>query len=117
MTTAQAARVSQAAGIPSRLRVLPAMERADTPLYRDPFRLTMLVLLVETTSKVSGYFGPLIALRPALVLFVGCLIFACVNPAKAFNHRIFQFWIPRLVVCQAILACASALFGISLGHS
>src|SRR6266487_4229288 len=49
----------------------PAVHRsvAITPLLKDPYRLTLLALVIENTSHATSYLGPLWKFRPGLVLF------------------------------------------------
>lgn len=91
--------------------------RPPQPLLKDPYRLALMLFLVQTVSRVASSLGPLGQMRPALLLFVFCLLFALMNPAKAFDRHLFKRLIPKLTLGQAFIACCSALFGLSLGHS
>lgn len=89
----------------------------DVPLSRDPFRLVLLALLVQTVSKVASFLGPMALTRPAVVLFSLCLIFALANAQRVFNKDLLKYPVPRLILAQGVVACGSVLFGISLGNA
>jgi len=83
----------------------------------DPFRFLMLALVVQTLGKVASFVSPLAALRPALILFACCTLLALTNPKKNFNTNLLDFAAPRWILIQAVIACGSCVFGISLGHA
>src|SRR5437870_924068 len=56
---------------------------AVTPLLRDPYRLCLLGLVIENTSHVTSYLGPLWKFRPGLVLFCFAMLFALASQAKS----------------------------------
>ncbi len=91
-------------------------EEATQSILKDPYRLLLMVFVVQTVSRVASPLG-LAALRPALLLFGICLLYAVANPKKAFAPGFFKNRIPRLTLAQAVMACCSALFGLSLGHA
>lgn len=91
--------------------------RPPLPLLKDLYRLALMMFIVQTVSRVGSSIGILAKMRPAAVLFAFCLIYALLNPPKAFARGFFRTLIPRLTLGQAFIACCSALFGISLGHS
>ncbi len=99
-------------------RVRVAARPIDSaPLWKDPFRIGILALLIDTIAKATGEIPAAAAIRPGLLLFGFCAFYAVLKPARAVNQAVFRQRVPQLIVAQAILACASALFGISLGHS
>ena len=89
----------------------------STSLWKDPFRIGILALLIDTIAKATGEIPAAAAIRPGLLLFGFCAFYAVLKPGKAVNWDVFRQRVPRLIIAQAGLACASALFGISLGHS
>ena len=95
----------------------PQQARPPQPLLKDPYRLALMMFLVQTVSRVASSLGPIGEMRPALLLFVFCVLFALMNPAKAFDRDLFRRLIPQLTLGQAFIACCSAVFGISLGHA
>jgi O-antigen ligase len=107
----------QATTTAGRRRAPGRVKQGDTPLLKDPFRLAMLALIVQTISKFSSFVGVLAVLRPALILFAFCLLFALANPTKVFGDNILRFSAPKLILVQAAIACASCVFGISLGNA
>lgn len=86
-------------------------------LTRDAFRLSAFLLVILSISKFQGYFAILRLLRPAFLAFGFCLAYAFANPRRVSSGNIFRFWPPRIVVALGFVACCSAVFGISLGHS
>ncbi len=88
-----------------------------TSLLRDPFRIGILILLIDTISKTAGEIPAAQQLRPSLLIFCGCAFYAVLQSRKAINPGVFAYRVPHLILAQTALACGSALFGISLGHS
>ena len=101
----------------SRRRLPSSIRGADSSVLKDPFRFLMLALVVQTVSKVASFIGPMRALRPALILFALCALLALANPKKAFSDNLWRFAAPRWILVQAVIACGSCVFGISLGHA
>jgi O-antigen ligase len=91
-------------------------KKPSTPLYKDPYRLVLLVLVLQTITQIALYIG-LASVRPGLVLFSLSVLFALTNPRNSIDPSAFQHFVPKLIIGQALLVCASAAFGISLGHS
>jgi O-antigen ligase len=56
-------------------------------------------------------------LRPSFLLFGFCLAYAIANPRKLAAGNLFRFWPPRVIAALAMVACCSAVFGLSLGRS
>ena len=56
-------------------------------------------------------------MRPELVLTVICVALAYAKPAFLSKRPLLETWPARGVALFAALACCSAFFGISLGHS
>jgi O-antigen ligase len=88
-----------------------------TSLLRDPFRIGILILLVDTISKTTGEIPAAQLIRPSLLIFCGCAFYAVLNFKKSVNLEVFHYRVPQLILLQAALACGSALFGISMGHA
>jgi O-antigen ligase len=86
-------------------------------ILRDPFRLFLMALLVQTVSKIGSFLGPMQKMRPALFLFAFALLAGLANFERVFNRDLLKWTVPRLIIAQGIVACASAVFGISLGHA
>jgi O-antigen ligase len=86
-------------------------------LLRDPLRLALVGSIVVGISRVHEHFGIIGALRPALVLFVfamGCVLLV---PAAVDWRLVGRTWPARGVLALAVIACLSAVFGLSLGGS
>jgi len=86
-------------------------------ILKDPFRLAISLLLIETIGKVTSVIPVLNGMRVGLVLFASCSLYAALNASKAINFDIFRYRVPQLILAQAVIACASAVMGISLGHA
>lgn len=98
-------------------RVVAEPHGKGASVLKDPFRLFLLALLVQTVSKIGSFLGPTAKMRPAVVLFALALLFALANFEKVFNRDLLKWTVPRLIIAQGVVACLSAIFGISLGHS
>jgi O-antigen ligase len=87
----------------------------DAPLRVDPLRKTLFLLTLLTVSRIHQHFGLVGALRPALLLALAALAYAVLNPRFLSRAPWFRTWPARSVMALGALACASAVFGISLG--
>ncbi len=96
---------------------LGTASKNSVPLWKDPFRIGISVLLIDTIAKATAEIPAAAAIRPGLLLFGFCAFYAVLKPATAVNMDVFRHRVPQLIIAQAVLACASALFGISLGNS
>jgi hypothetical protein len=90
----------------------PAAAQARRPLL-DPFRISIFALILIALSRLNLHLG-LERFRLAFVLAVGAAALAVFRP-RTVNLNVFRFWPPRVVVAIGVLACLSALFGISMG--
>ena len=96
-------------------RALPVLTQLGKSL--DAVRLSLFLLTLVSISAVHMYLGPLRYARPA-VLFLGLLCLSAI-----LNHRavawsnLVKAWPSRLVALFFVLACASAVFGLSFGGS
>ena len=97
-------------------RSAAAMER-PLELVWDPLRVLLFALTLITISRVHQNYPVLVTLRPALVLVVGSIVYAYLNPRYLTRTNIFRAWPMRSVAILGVLACCSAAFGISLGAS
>jgi O-antigen ligase len=86
-------------------------------ILKDPFRLAISLLLIETIAKVTSEIPILSGMRIGLMLFASCALYAGLNASKTINFNIFRYRVPQLILAQAVIACASAVMGISLGHA
>jgi O-antigen ligase len=83
----------------------------------DPFRVSLLVLIVLTISRIHMQFPALKAMRPALVMTIIAVACAYAKPALLSKRPLFETRNARLIAAFAALACLGAPFGISLGNS
>lgn len=98
-------------------RMAAIARESSSSIFSDPFRFFVLALLVQTVSKIGSFLGPMQKARPALLLFALALLFGLANFERVFNRDLLKWTVPRLIIAQGILACCSAVFGISLGHA
>lgn len=102
---------------------LPAAARpqsrwfAPGALLRQPFNLAVLLLVVLSISKVGGYWAIGRTLRPAFLAFAFAVVYAVANPRALAMHNLLRFPLSRVQAALAVVACASAVFGISLGRA
>lgn len=109
---------AQSAAPPGTARgLLRALKRGPMPMARDPFHLALLALVVLNISRLHQQFPLLKAMRPELVLTVICVGLAYMKPEFLSKRPLLGTWPARGVALFAVIACFSALFGISLGHS
>jgi hypothetical protein len=83
----------------------------------DPFRLSLVALMIITVSRIHQHFKPVAKLRPALILVMFTGLWAVMEPRLIRSDNLYRMWIPKVVMALAVLACIGAPFGISLGGS
>lgn len=83
----------------------------------DPLRISILLLVALSISKLGGYVAILRVLRPAFLLFGFSVVYVMLNPRRLAGADLFRFATPRLLVALGLVACGSAVFGISMGSS
>ena len=86
-------------------------------IMRDPLRSVLFVLTVLTISRVHEAYPLLAKFRPALVLVAASIGYAYLNPRYLTRTNVLRLWPMRLVAALGVLACFSAVFGLSLGGS
>jgi O-antigen ligase len=84
---------------------------------RDPLRLLLFALTIVTVSRVHQHYPQLAPLRPALLLVIAATAYGYLNPRYLTKANVLSFWPMRLVALLGVLACCSAVFGISLGRT
>jgi O-antigen ligase len=116
--------VADASSLPGRSRVsagasqwLSETGSASLALVRDPLRIALFVLTILTISRAHEHYPILAKFRPALLLVVASVCYAYLNPRFLTRTNVLGLWTMRLVAALAVMACASAAFGISLGNS
>lgn len=101
-----------------RPRPAPQGEPASTlALSRDPLRVLLVLLTIVTVSRAHEHYPLLAKIRPALLLVIAAGGYAYLNPRYLTRANVLAFWPMRLVAALGVIACCSAAFGISLGHS
>jgi O-antigen ligase len=90
---------------------------APLRLVRDPLRILLFVLTVLTVSRIHQHYPILAKLRPALLLVIATTGYAYLNPRFLTRANVTRYWPVRFVAILCVLACSSAVFGISLGRS
>jgi O-antigen ligase len=109
----------------SRLRPTPAVagqrrgaaRHGLSKLIRDPLRLALLASIILGVARIHEHFRIIGMLRPALLLFLFCIGYSLLVPSSVRWKLIGKTWSSRAVMLLAVLACASAVFGLSLGGS
>lgn len=86
-------------------------------IERDPLRIALCILTILTISRVHQHYPVLATIRPALLLVVASIAYAYLNPRYLTSTNVLRHWPMRLVATLGVLACCSAVFGISLGGS
>jgi len=90
---------------------------APLALVLDPLRIALFVLTILTISRVHERYPVLATFRPALLLVMASIGYAFLNPRYLTRSNVLRRWPMRLVAALGVLACCSAVFGISLGGS
>ena len=90
---------------------------ASLTLVGDPLRMLLFLLTVVTISRVHLHYPILAKLRAVLLLTLGAVAYAYLNPRHLTTANVLKPWPMRLVAILGVLACCSAAFGISLGNS
>src|SRR5215467_3000558 len=70
-------------------RAISQSQAKATSLLRDPFRIGILVLLVDTISKTVGEIPAAQVFRPSLLIFGACAFYAVLNFKKSVNLEVF----------------------------
>jgi O-antigen ligase len=84
---------------------------------RDPFHTALLVLVVLDVSRIHQQFGFLKAMRPALVMTGVVAVLAFLRPGSLSKRPLLETWPAKGIAAFFVLACCSAIFGISFGNS
>jgi O-antigen ligase len=95
----------------------PAITNARLRIVRDPMRILLFVLTVLTVSRIHQHYPLLMKLRPALLLVIAAGAYAYLNPRFLTRVNVLKLWPMRFLMFLGVLACCSAVFGISLGRS
>jgi O-antigen ligase len=86
-------------------------------MTRDPLRVTLFVVTILTISRVHQHYPFLAPLRPVLLLVIASAAYAYLNPRSLTRVNVLTLWPMRLIALLGVLACSSAVFGISLGST
>jgi O-antigen ligase len=86
-------------------------------LLRDPLRLALVGSIIVGISRIHQHFGIIGALRPSLLLFVFAMGWVVLVPSSVDWRLVGRTWPARGVLALAVIACLSAVFGLSLGGS
>ncbi|HKS05741.1 MAG TPA: O-antigen ligase family protein [Gemmatimonadaceae bacterium] len=84
---------------------------------RDPMRLVIFALIVLNVSRVHQAYPFMARFRPALLLVFAAAAYAFLNTRFLTRVNVMSFWPARRVALLGLVACASAVFGLSLGGS
>ena len=83
----------------------------------DLFRGALALLIVLNVSRIHQHFNWMAMFRPALVLAALAVIYAFFNPRALSTQGLFMTRQARLILAFVVMACLSAVFGLSLGAS
>lgn len=89
----------------------------DLALKLDPLRITIALLIVVSISRIHQHFGPVAALRPALLLVVLAGAYAYLNPRLVNTGELFRTLPAKAMAGLGIMACLSVPLSISIGNS
>jgi O-antigen ligase len=92
-------------------------EGGFVPASLNPLILIVAALTVINVSRSHYIFPWLLALRPGLLLFVMAVTVLALRPRLADFSNLTKSWPALSLFAFAILACLSAIFGLSLGQS
>ena len=98
-----------------RVMRLLATDEGRLSVSRDPLRILLFVLTVMIVSRLHQHYPQIMKLRPALLLVMATAAYAYLNPRYLTRTNVLKFWPMRCVAILGVLACGSAVFGISLG--
>ena len=82
-----------------------------------PLRLAIAGLMLITVSRAHDYVGVVAAMRPGILFFGGALLCLAVFPHKARFANLFGEWPAKAMIALVIVACLSALTGLSVTAS
>jgi len=102
---------------PSRLAGPSAVAGGRLRIVGDPLHMMLFVVTVLTMSRVHQHYPVLATFRPVLLLVGASAAYAYLNPRYLTRTNVLTLWPMRLIAVLGVLACASAVFGISLGAS
>lgn len=86
-------------------------------LSRDPLRLVLALLIFFAVGRAHQHFAFIGAMSPALLLFLGGVGYAVLDPSSIRLENLWSSWPPKVVAALAVLACLSVPFGISMGSA
>jgi len=107
----------RAGGRSANVAASPAFAGEALRIVRDPLRILLFVLTVFTVSRLHQHYPFLAKTRPALLLVIAATGYAYLNPRYLTRANVLEFWPMRLLVVLGVLACSSAVFGLSLGST
>lgn len=82
-----------------------------------PLRLAIAGLMLITVSRAHDYLGIVGAMRPGLLFFGGALVCLALLPHRARFQNLWEEWPSRAMIALVIVACLSALTGLSITAS
>jgi O-antigen ligase len=118
--------VSLSSAFPTRARAIARARRAGNTaadskgrlrVVLDPLRLVLFATTVLTVSRVHQHYPFLAKLRPVLLLVIAAAAYAYLNPRYLTRTNVLTLWPMRLTAVLGIIACGSAVFGISFGSA
>ena len=83
----------------------------------DLIRICLYGLMMINISAIQMYLGPVRAMRPGLLFLAGALLLAVLNSKLVIWKNLTASWPSRWVMILFVIACCSAVFGLSPGGS
>ena len=80
-------------------------EGVSLTLVRDPLRVLLFLLTIVTISRVHLHYPILAKLRPVLLLTLGAVAYAYLNPRYLTTANVLRVWPMRLVAILGVIAC------------
>lgn len=83
----------------------------------DPLRLSLFLVVLISISRIHHHFAMIGRLRPAFLLFGFSVLYVALVPRSIDLRNLKVGPAPRAMAGLTLLACLSAVFGISLGNA
>jgi len=108
--------VGAPAAVPAATRRRGTVSRGLAPAW-NPLQLQLALLFIVVISRIHQHFRVVAKFRPALLLALGALAYAYLNPKYLSTTSVLKSPLPRLMIALFVVVCLSVPFGISIGNS
>jgi O-antigen ligase len=113
--SAPSAPLTRTAARSRRLTSLSGAAEEPLRIMLDPLRIILFVVTILTVSRVHQHYSSVARLRAVLLLVIAAAGYAYLKPRCLTRTNVLTLWPMRLIAVLVVLACGSAVFGISLG--